>query len=167
MALHYDRVITRMLEFFERLPGKMPDECWPWTGALFVKGYGSLHVGKGIYVPAHRASWMIYIGDFADGLCVCHKCDNRPCVNPAHLFLGTKDDNNKDRHAKGRTNIENLRQYWVGSNNFAAKIGEATVSEIKAHIARGERGIDIARAFNVSQSTVCDIKMGRRWKSVS
>jgi hypothetical protein len=79
--------------------------CWEWQGALSAAGYGRI-VRPGsaaTSAPAHRVSWELHNGPIPDGLCVCHKCDNRKCVRPDHLFLGTQGDNNRDRDAKGRS----------------------------------------------------------------
>ncbi len=81
--------------------------CWNWTGATINTGYGSIcHDGK--HCLAHRASWQIHKGEIPGKLLVLHRCDNRLCVNPAHLFLGTKKDNAIDMVKKGRNSNERL-----------------------------------------------------------
>lgn len=80
-------------------------ECLVWTGRVDEKGYGRTGSRNG---GAHRAAWIAANGAIPRGVCVLHRCDNPPCVNVAHLFLGTVADNNRDRHAKGRTVIANL-----------------------------------------------------------
>lgn len=82
-----------------------PAACWPWKGAWRTeKGYGRILKDrrKGRALRAHRVAWELAHGPIPLGLCVCHACDNPPCCNPAHLFLGTMLDNNRDRDAKDR-----------------------------------------------------------------
>jgi hypothetical protein len=82
-----------------------PDACWPWTGCCSEKGYGQIGAGGSARTAlrAHRVAWELAAGEpVPDGLCVLHNCDNPPCVNPDHLWLGTNDDNVRDRNEKGR-----------------------------------------------------------------
>lgn len=87
--------------------------CWLWTGTLKKPvrglGYGHFRV-SGKTKVAHRVSWEIFRGPIPDGLCVCHKCDVSICVNPDHLFLGTRLDNIEDMVAKGRQSNGWIRQ---------------------------------------------------------
>lgn len=82
-------------------------DCWEWTGGrLTVRGYGRIFYagehGKKIIMPVHRASYEFHKGPIPEGMLVCHACDNKACINPDHLWLGTHDDNNKDRNKKNR-----------------------------------------------------------------
>lgn len=88
------------------------DSCWTWTGRRYPGGYGEFSV-KHVNYRAHRVSWMLNVGPIPDGLLVCHHCDNRLCVRPDHLFLGTDKDNQTDairkgRHARGRLSPEGI-----------------------------------------------------------
>lgn len=139
-----------------------PEECWEWTGARNHKGYGcGVRVGDGRLL-AHRHSWEIHNGrPIPDGLLVCHHCDNPPCVNPAHLFLGTTKDNTRDAMAKGRlAPPPGLR----GSQNGTAKLTEAEVQEIRRRYAAG--GIAMAalgQEFGIGAPHVHDIVHRKCW----
>lgn len=76
--------------------------CWEWAGARSNEGYGQLRNGQRGSLQAHRVSWTIHFGEIPDGMFVLHHCDNRPCVRPDHLFLGTQADNLHDMYSKGR-----------------------------------------------------------------
>ncbi|MGW2169160.1 HNH endonuclease signature motif containing protein [Streptomyces sp. NPDC001705] len=78
------------------------DGCWEWGASRHRNGYGQFHLPGKRHALAHRASWLLLFGPIPDGLHVLHRCDNRPCVRPDHLFLGTRVDNMQDMAAKGR-----------------------------------------------------------------
>jgi hypothetical protein len=84
--------------------------CWLWQTRKDRRGYGQFFYKRGVH-SAHRISYMIFKGEIGEGLFVCHKCDNPPCVNPDHLFLGTAKDNMHDMLAKGRRDINGPRVY--------------------------------------------------------
>lgn len=148
------RNITRT--FWSRIDRRGDDECWPWLGYRHAKGYGRsfVWVGDRVYVVPHRASWAIHYGPPGD-MHVCHRCDNPPCCNPRHLFLGTNIDNVKDRVAKGRTQR--------GIQHFKARVTEDDVRAIRAST---ERPAAIARRYGISYGTVAAILTRRTWKHV-
>ena len=96
-----------------------PDECWVWTRGRTAYGYGSIHgIGRnGGNGYAHRLSYETFVGPVPDGMCVLHRCDNPPCINPDHLWLGTRTDNMRDRDRKGRQR----------NQHTALRVGRATV----------------------------------------
>lgn len=140
--------------FAERFLGRVDrsGDCWEWTGPR-RGGYGS--VGwKSRKTGVHRVSWEMANGPIPDGLFVCHRCDNRLCVRPDHLFLGTPKDNIQDMVAKGR-----------GALN-CRKLTDEQVLEIRRTYRRG-MGPVMARRFGVHSTTLVDAARGTSWKAVS
>ena len=129
--------------------------CWLWGAAVNHGGYGVVSGGL-----AHRASWILHVGLIPLGMCVCHSCDNPPCVNPAHLFLGTRHDNNADRHRKGRTRV------GVGDRCKHTKINPEIVRMIRARHAAGESQQSIADDVGIAQSNVSAIVLRKKWRYV-
>jgi hypothetical protein len=133
-----------------------PDECWLWTASLYPNGYGVIWPGDGRNViGAHIASWKLANGARASGLDVCHHCDNPPCVNPTHLFLGSRADNMADAVAKGRQ--------AHGERNGQARLTELDVNTIWKLLARGVTASSISIMFDVDPATISDIKCGKTW----
>jgi hypothetical protein len=134
----------------------MYGRCWVWTGQI-SHGYGRF-VKDGKRIRAHRFSWKIHSG--ADpAMHVLHKCDNKACVNPDHLFLGTDNDNIQDMVTKERQNR--------GEDRPASKLTEDQVREIrrrfrKTSMWRGN-GRQLAREFGVSKTAIAAIISGRNW----
>lgn len=118
-------------------------------------GYGAVFV-NGRQEAAHRVSYRLNIGPIPRCLFVCHRCDNRPCINPEHLFLGTAKDNNVDAANKGRT--------ARGEKNSRAKLTEKDVLAIREM--SGSQA-QIAKTFGVSQSNIFYIKSRRSWRHIA
>ena len=135
------------------------DGCWLWKGRSMTVGYGYFSTDSGRrHGYAHRFSWELHNGPIPAGLCVLHKCDVRLCVNPDHLFLGTRTDNSDDKTRKGRVPR--------GGDHWKSKLTEDQVLDIKDWIADGIQHHLIARHFGVCRQTVTSISTGRIWKHV-
>ncbi len=141
-------------EFFaERSTPEPATGCLCWTRHINQGGYGTFkHKGK--QRMAHRAMWEHKNGPIPEGMVVCHSCDNRRCIHPEHLFLGTTQDNVDDKMAKGRF-ISNL-----GERSGTSKLTDEQIAAIRIDT-RPQRVI--ARDFGVSQSNVSLIKAGSTW----
>lgn len=130
--------------------------CWVWT-ARTEGGYGKFWDGsKTCY--AHRRLWEIYFGLILDGACVCHRCDNRPCIRPSHLFLGTYTENEKDKHNKGRE--------ARGERHGLAKLDAFTVRLLRRLHKRGLSQALLGRVFGVDKATVRMVCLRRTWVHV-
>jgi len=90
------------------------DYCWNWTGASRGNGYGAFKVDEKV-IDSHRFSYKLTNGEIPNGLFVCHKCDNKKCVNPDHLFLGTHSDNMVDAFKKGLIKIPDGGKFKIGN----------------------------------------------------
>lgn len=130
--------------------------CIEFDGRLNEDGYG--YIGPW---SAHRLAWTKKYGPIPEGMHVLHKCDNPPCWNVEHLFLGTHQDNMADRDSKGRQ----ARQ--IGIMNGRAQLNEIDIKIIKFLLREGKRSLNqIARCFKVCKSTIVHIKMGRTWSHI-
>lgn len=135
--------------------------CWEWAGRIRADGYGRL-IAEGRGVLAHRWFYEKHVGPIPAGMVVCHRCDNPPCVNPAHLFVGTQADNVADMHAKGRARFGLVRGATVGTS----KLSESDVRELRSMYASGIRRALIAERFGVSTCTVWQIGTRQRWAHI-
>jgi hypothetical protein len=132
--------------FWKKVALGAPEECWNWTGAVNPNGYGVIWLGRR-NIGAHRAAYLLATGEGADDFQVCHTCDNRRCVNPRHLFLGTNADNHADKALKGRA--------AKGERNGNAVLTDDSVAQIRAvRQATGDTYASIARDFGVDPGHV-------------
>ncbi len=143
-------------------------ECWEWLGALTNKHYGhfSIRKPKQIWLYAHRTAYELTVGKVPDGLFVLHKCDNRSCCNPDHLFLGTNLDNVHDMLAKGRHRygIALPEKRARGERSATAKLTNEKVKAIRERYAQGEITMrSLGSQFGVNATTVYMVVQRRTW----
>src|SRR5688572_1635068 len=148
--------------FWSKVNKYAPNGCWEWTASTFVwNGYGQFSPFHGKTVTAHRFSYELRFGKIPAGKLVCHKCDNRKCVNPAHLFLGTHKDNFLDAVKKGR---QAFVSPLCGQDNGNSKLTKTDVIEIRKLYEDGLSQEKIAKLRGISQSQVGNIVRGDHWK---
>lgn len=144
--------------FWEKVSKRSEDECWEWKASKNT-GYGQINTPHGIQL-ANRFSYELAYGPIPKGMYVCHHCDNRACVNPKHLFLGTPRDNTQDMLSKGR----HIYITKHGAQNGNSKLTDEQVIQIREQARSGEKIRDLARKFNVSETTVSHIVNRKKWK---
>lgn len=136
---------TRWAKFVT--PGA-PDQCWEWQGWRSPQGYGRFCL-NGHQIPASRAAAIRAGMPVSDGLDVCHTCDNPPCVNPAHLYVGTRSQNIQDMADRGRHPKQGL-----GERDWCAKYTDAEVADWRLRHARGDSFKSIARHYGAHPTTI-------------
>jgi hypothetical protein len=145
--------------FMEYVSVNPETNCWEWDGVIRT-GYGRFYL-RGKWLSAHRASWELHNDAIPEGLLVLHKCDNKCCVNPEHLFVGTQRDNVRDMWEKKRAKV--LR----GSSNPNSKLMEADVKLIRDLYEEGETSYaKLAREFSVSPKLIELVVKRQVWRQV-
>ena len=147
----YPDIRERFAANYERIPGV---DCWLWTGATSSNGYGHIFY-KNKQESAHRCSYKLHVGEIPKDMCVLHRCDVKHCVNPAHLFLGTHQDNMADRNNKGRCAPAS------GDLNNSAKLTPQQVADIRADSRTGHA---LSVAHGVSEATISRIRNHVSWR---
>lgn len=143
--------------FWSKVKVGGPNECWECKENAIDKkagGYGRIGVQGNLYLM-HRLSWIVSFGEIKEGVFVCHKCDNRKCVNPNHLFVGTHNDNVQDMVTKNR-NV-------IGESVPNSKLKEEDVIEIRNMLSQGISTREIAQKYKVNCATISKINTKRLW----
>lgn len=164
---------TRAERFWAKVnksPGQGPDgTCWVWTAYKNHGGYGWFR-SESKSVLAHRLSWFWANGDILKGLILCHKCDNRACVNPGHLFLGTHADNHNDMVGKGRMALGDRYPTRKGELNNAHVLTDEKVRQIR-FLADTYKGFythkDLAKFYGVARPMISYIVKRASWAHVT
>ena len=144
--------------FWSYVNKRKDNECWEWQGGKSHR-YGSFKCGKP--VRAHRFSWIIANGTIPRGFLILHHCDNPPCCNPNHLFIGTQQDNMSDMVMKGRVGDRN------GELAANSKLTEVEVTEMRKLHATGEYCYtELGERFGVHRTQVSNIVRGKSWKHI-
>ena len=162
-------VVDRFWRYVQKLPGK--DACWEWTGKIHKRsGYGIFQIAGEVWdarlsryrqenVPPHRFSFELHCGPLGE-LCALHRCDNRKCVRPGHLFKGTKPENQEDMRIKGRA--------ARGERTAAAKLTEGQVKAMRQEYAIGSVSqYRLAKDYGISQAQVSLIIRRKNWSHVA
>lgn len=146
------------VRFWSKVAIGEPDDCWPWLRSRKAEGYGQFKAASSESPRrASRLAWQFTYGNPGD-LWVLHSCDNPPCCNPAHLFLGTAADNNADCNRKGRRppSGAHIRQ-------IARRLTDEQIQEVRRRGRGGESARSIARSLGVAHTTISRLINGSHW----
>ncbi len=163
---------------------KKENQCWLWCGGILKNGYGKLKFnGKSLSV--HRVSYELFKGKIPEGLCICHNCpggDNKACVNPDHLWIGSAKQNSSDAKEKGRyigkgstgrTLSEETRRKisqshadFKGEKSCRSKLKDSDVYEIRELLKENLSLREIGLRYGVSKHAISNIKANRRWSHI-
>lgn len=139
-------------------------DCWEWKAAKWRNGYGAIRLpGTRKNIGAHRAAWELTHGVIPADMAVCHRCDNRGCCNPKHLFLGSTADNNADMRSKGRGSSPPIHR---GESHPMAKITAADVTRARERLTSGEPVSRVAKDLGISRKTLSQLRDRETWRHV-
>jgi hypothetical protein len=166
--------MTLVSRFWSKVSQGSTSDCWPWNGTKSIQGYG-VFVIDGKSRVASRVAYMLAKGSIPIGKCVCHTCDNRLCVNPAHLFVGSKVDNNRDRDSKGRQARGRLHGFALHPERIArgeraskAKLSAKDVRAIRERYTAGGVTIRALGAqYGISHTSVRYIIVRKNWRHIT
>jgi len=151
---------------WSRVEVRGQDDCWPWLGCRTKFGHGQIQSETpGVLTYSHRAAFQSVNGAIPRGMSVCHRCDNPSCCNPAHLFLGTQADNNRDCFTKKRSvHFVARDSFPKGEKSHLAKVTDEQASEIVRRVQSGEPRAAVASAFSITVSAISKMIVGKSRK---
>ena len=141
-------------KFWSRVDIKSDAECWEWTGSRTKSGYGVYAPLPGVLLRTHRIAYTLFNGEINKNLLVCHKCDNRACCNPAHLFLGTPKDNAQDMIKKGR---------GAKINGEANPMAKLSAKQVRSIFVDQRMNREIANSYGINEALVSMIRLRNIW----
>lgn len=145
-------------DFWDRVAIKSPTDCWEWTGCILSDGYGQTRMNMKKY-RTHRLAYQLTHGYISDELQVLHTCDNTKCCNPNHLWIGTTQDNTKDKITKGRA------RYLKGEELPQTKLTQTQVDEIRRlSSTKKYTEVQLSNMFKVSRGAINGIRLRKIWK---
>lgn len=160
MPLGYNPAYTTEDRFWAKVKKAEPELCWAWIAGTLNTGYGRF-VKDGRKCLAHRVAWEYTYGPIPKKMFVCHHCDNKNCVNPGHLYLGTNGTNIRDYFSKGNAFVRR------GEDSRMSKINNETVLKIRELHATGKYTYEqVARLANTSLGIVKGVLSGKTWRHV-
>ena len=162
------------LSYIDRTGGE--SACWPWTKYCSLQGYGKVKIGDKHY-RAHRLTWEIYHGPIPDHMLICHHCDNPPCCNPSHLFIGTAMDNVSDMFSKGRKHRRPFKSpspfavgnhgVFLGESNGNHKLTKQQVIRIRELFSQKNKTyLELGKEFSTHVTNIKCIVLGKTWRSI-
>jgi hypothetical protein len=161
--------------FWSKVNVGPPDQCWEWQAGLSLpNGYGVFWLNQSNH-GAHRVSWTLENGEIPEGLLVLHKCDNKKCVNPRHLYLGTNLQNAQDTAQRNSGYKERIRQRVIKTNKERpaavarrgnSKLSDQDVLRIRELVASGMMQKDVADMYGISRAAVCRIVRNKSWQEL-
>lgn len=160
--MYFMEIKNRILNKVKKTGG-----CWLWTGASRGRGYGGIRVG-GVTKLAHRVSYEAFVGPIPVDMFVCHKCDTPQCVNPKHLFVGSRSDNMIDALSKGRLKLPEGKKFFRGDERLEYKLSEVDVGEIRRVYKKWSRENNLrslAKKYCVDHSLIWQIVTGKKRKT--
>jgi hypothetical protein len=152
-----------IIRFWAKVDKNGPNGCWLWTAAKLELGYGIFMMPDNVTLRAPRIAWTLANGPIPGVLDTCHRCDNPPCVNPSHLFLGTRFDNLSDAGTKGRCTLQRYPHLALGMLNNSAKLNNDQVRIIR----KKEQSIsEASKTFGVSITIIKRVRNRTLWGHV-